>query len=288
MKSAWKQVTLTMPWNRTGSKATLITRLQEFDRENSIREHPQPPQQPVVTQQVRHASTVETPIPEPITEVPGVPSSSQPSPIPPSYPVEFLDVKLPDTALPTPEPQIAVVSLPGSRDMISSNSAHAIQPFVPDLWDSSRIKAESAPAQIKEPSAPKVMAVAGSETASDISHNLYPDVSAPSTSTEQVQRGFLTGLLHDFFPVTANIKLPAHEIPAALLEGVAETTQTSGKTGGANHSRTLDRDEKTGVLAVVGLIAGSWLLAGFFKPEPAFADKAHDGKAGHEKAVENH
>lgn len=106
--------------NSTGSKMTLIGRLQEYDKEHANQGPSQTQEQPVVVnQQVRHASTIiETPkILQTATEVPGIPSSSEPSPIPPSYPVEFLDVKLPDTNVPIPEVPAPIVRDPSMRHL---------------------------------------------------------------------------------------------------------------------------------------------------------------------------
>ena len=135
---------------------------------------------------------------------------------------------------------------------------------------------------------PKVLAVAGTESHpdGDLSHNLYPDSTTPSTPLVPAKRGALVELLHDLIPAIAHIKPPTRDIPAELLEGVAETTQTSGKTDGSR-SRILDSDERAGVLALVGLLAGSWLLAGYLSPEPAFIEKPHS-KEDHEKAAESH
>lgn len=237
---------------QTGNKATLITRLQEYEREQAMQNPAPVPQH----QQVRHASTV---------EASSTPSSSQPAP---SFPKEYLDVKIPDAYHPVPEAPVAV-------------------PFVPDLWDSSKIKAESAPAPPEQPSTPKVLAVAGTETmiAGGPSHNLYPDTPAPSASSEPAKKkGMLMELINDLIPETASLSLPSKKVPEELLEGVAETTQTSGATE-QHHSRTLDKDERNGVLALLGLFAGSWLLAGIFAPKPAFVEE-HAEKTVSEKAAE--
>ncbi|GJE86918.1 SAP domain-containing protein [Phanerochaete sordida] len=238
---------------QTGSKATLITRLQEYDREQSIQSPTPVPKH----QQVRHAST---------TEAASAPSGSQAPPV--SYPKEFLNVKIPSAYHPVPERPVAV-------------------PFVPDLWDSSKIKAESAPPEVEQPSNPKVLAVAGTETliGGGPSHNLYPDTPAPSTSAQPAQKkGGFIGLINDLFPETANIALPGKQLPQELLEGIAETTQTSGSHE-HHHSRTLDKDERNGVLALLGLLGGSWVLAGLFAPKSAYG-KEHDDKSVSEKTAE--
>ena len=86
--------------SRTGNKSTLVARLKEFERQQLQETHPTP-QSPLAQQQIRLAST---------TEVPGIPSTSKPSPIPANYPKDFLDVKLPDISQPAPEPPVEIVS----------------------------------------------------------------------------------------------------------------------------------------------------------------------------------
>ncbi|KAI0093884.1 hypothetical protein BDY19DRAFT_919440 [Irpex rosettiformis] len=145
---------------QTGNKSTLVSRLRDFEREQVSQSGPPP----VIQQQVRLAST---------TEVPGIPSSSRPSPIPPNYPKEFLDVKIPDVSQLPPEPPVEA-------------------PFVPDFWESSRVKAELAPPPPPESSPIKVLAVAGAAThiGGGPSHNLYsPESSAaaePVTKDEPI------------------------------------------------------------------------------------------------------
>lgn len=75
---------------RQGNKATLVTRLLQDDEKKVLAASP------LVSPRVRHAST---------TEVPGIPSTAPP----PSWPKEFMNVKLPNLAKPDPEPQIQIV-----------------------------------------------------------------------------------------------------------------------------------------------------------------------------------
>ncbi|KAI0690566.1 hypothetical protein BC835DRAFT_1417689 [Cytidiella melzeri] len=181
---------------QTGSKSTLVNRLQEFEREQSMQSGPTP-----VTQQQVLLSTP--------TEVPGIPSSSEPSPIPPNFPKEFLDVKIPDLYQPVPQRPVEI-------------------PFVPDFWESSRVKAESAPPPPPELTPVKVLAVAGAAThhGGGPSHNLY-------TPTSQT---------------------------------AAETT-VKGDTSSASGS------EAGGAWSLLGVLAGSWLVAGILAPTSAFASK---------------
>ncbi|OBZ75080.1 hypothetical protein A0H81_04265 [Grifola frondosa] len=178
-----------------GNRATLITRLQRDEEQKTLASTTPLPSQP---KQVRHASTE--------TEVPGIPSTANSGPV---WPKEFMDIKIPDVSQPIPEPQTQV-------------------PFVPDLWDSSKVKADSAPPEETDSSIPKILAVAGAAThhGGGPSHNLYP------SATESVA------------PVSVSF------------------------------SRPLEKDERTGVWLLLGLLAGSWLAGGYFKAPSAFAEQA--------------
>ena len=92
--------THTMGMRRSGNKATLITRLQEHEKHQQLEVSVPPTPQLPKHQQVRHASTA---------EVPGQPSSSNPTPIPPSYPKDSLDVIIPSGYQPTPEVPVQIV-----------------------------------------------------------------------------------------------------------------------------------------------------------------------------------
>ena len=147
------------------------------------------------------------------------------------------------------------------------------------------MKAESSPPPVQDPTTPKIITVAGHDTKTGdiVSHNLYPDPSPP-TSAAPVKKGPATELLHDLIPELASVKLPGKEVPAELLEGVAETTLTSGKTD-SSYSRSLDSDEKNGVWALLGIFAGSWVLAGALAPSPI---PETDPKPVPEKSADTH
>ncbi|KAH9951987.1 hypothetical protein B0H21DRAFT_817735 [Amylocystis lapponica] len=231
-----------------GNRATLITRLQHDEEQKALAFAPSVS----AFSPVRHASTAEV-----TTEVPGIPSTAPPPPR-----EKIIPVYLPDLSVPTPEARIQI-------------------PFVPDLWDSSRIKAESAPAKAPEPSTPKVLAVAGASThyGGGPSHNLYDsDVSVTSAEAARVSRptGFW-GDLADDLNLPTSFKLSG---PTALYD-VPETTETSGGQG-KDYSRTLDKDEASGLWVLLGLLGGSWLAAGLFKAPSAFAEKAKE--AGKQRA----
>ncbi|CDO69521.1 hypothetical protein BN946_scf184785.g26 [Trametes cinnabarina] len=227
-----------------GSKATLITRLQQDDKKRTLS------QEPVSTApqtQVRHASTVETP-----TEVPGVPSSGTE----PAYPKFTLDVKLPDISEPEPEPPTPI-------------------PLVPDLWESSKIKKEAAPPQPDNVPKPKVITVAGAAThpGGGPSHNLYSptaSVSSANGANANEPKSTLGQLAAD---MAEDLGLPtsfARAPPAESQYDVAQKTETSGGQD-KSYSRTLDKDERVGVWIIVGLFASSWVAAGYFAPTSAWA-----------------
>ncbi|KIP09611.1 hypothetical protein PHLGIDRAFT_34368 [Phlebiopsis gigantea 11061_1 CR5-6] len=220
----------------------------------------------LITRLQEHGRAQAVQVPPPVTparhastEAPSASSSS-------SDPKGYLNVKIPDVSIPIVQ-KLAPV------------------PFVPDLWDSSRVKAESSPAPVQDSTTPKIITVAGSdmETGDIVSHNLYPDLSPP-TSAAPVKKGPVTELLHDLIPELSFVRLPGKAVPAELLEGVAETTLTSGKTD-SSYSRSLDSDEKNGVWALLGLFAGSWVLAGMLSPSPIAET---DQKPVPEKAADTH
>ena len=105
---------------------------------------------------------------------------------------------------------------------------------------------------------------------------MYPsaDVSGiPMPPAEQTDQGFWQDVADDL-QVPRSLKLSAHEIPKELLEGALERTETSGRKSDVDHSRTLDKDERRGVWALLGLLAGSWIVAGLLKPKSAFTGTA--------------
>lgn len=102
--------------HRQGNKATLISRLQSDDEHKSLATAPAVSPQ---VSQVRHAST---------TEVPGIPTTGAPTPLPKSYPKDFLDVKMPNLSEPEPELPIQIVralSTPGS----TAHQEHWTEPY---------------------------------------------------------------------------------------------------------------------------------------------------------------
>ena len=73
--------------------------------------------------------------------------------------------------------------------------------------------------------------------------------------------------------------LPSQKIAKELLEGVHEHTETSGRKSDVNYYRTLDKDERNGVWALLGILAGSWIVAGILGSKSAYAEPATDTPA---------
>ncbi|KZT09489.1 uncharacterized protein LAESUDRAFT_712029 [Laetiporus sulphureus 93-53] len=263
LTKTWEDMTVTDLKNEArkrglqpnAKRATLINRLREDDEKRAM--SLARPVFPQVPQPVRHAST----------EVPGVPSTSEPLPSK-TFPKEFMDVKLPDLSQPAPEPPIQI-------------------PFLPDMWDSSRIKAESAP---KEPtvdmSAPKMVAVAGSAThigggPTYSLSNAESEQETPKPSVNAGPSGIWGDIAEDFYLPT--LLKPLSSAKEATFD-IAELTETSGAQQ-KNYSRALGKDEVKGVWALLGLLAGSWIIAGFFAPSSVFAEHVteavEEDAAGH-------
>ncbi|KAI0665221.1 hypothetical protein C8Q70DRAFT_1049382 [Cubamyces menziesii] len=228
-----------------GNKATLITRLQQDDKRRTLSVEPvSAAPQP----QARHASTLDTP-----TEVPGIPSTAEPN-----YPKYNLEIKMPNVSEPEPESPTPI-------------------PFLPDFWESSKVKKEAAPPEPAHTPKPKVMTVAGDIThpGGGPSHNLYSPSDAVPASPENAPTSTLGQLAAD---MAEDLGLPTslkRAPPADAQYDVAQKTETSGGQG-KSYSRTLDQDERVGVWVLLGLFAGSWLAAGYFAPISEWVHKAEE------------
>ncbi|EIW51719.1 uncharacterized protein TRAVEDRAFT_136599 [Trametes versicolor FP-101664 SS1] len=241
-----------------GNKATLITRLQQHDNNQTLSSEPFS-----VAPKVRRASTV---VPAPPTEVPGVPASADPVPVHPKF---DLSVQLPILSEPIPEAPTPI-------------------PFLPDFWDSSKVKRASAPQEPEPSTRPKVITVAGASThhGGGPSHNLYvPSSSSESEASSAAPSKAPTSILGQLAASMAeDLSLPtSFKLPKAphVEYDLAQKTETSGGQH-KSYSRTLDSDEKTGAWVLFGLFAGSWIAAGVFAPVSEWAQKV-EKKAEDEK-----
>ncbi|KAK7693444.1 hypothetical protein QCA50_003012 [Cerrena zonata] len=238
--------------SQTGNKATLITRLQEHDSQRLPMRDPVPSkkvQSPSTPKQhLRQAHTIEAHT----TEVPGVPSSSEPPVLSPNFPREFLDVKIP------------IPSRPSVR-------APTPIPFLPDFWASGRVKAELPTPDV---SSPNLIAVAGDATHISVSpaHNLYiPEAEDVHEKQDTTKTTF-------FQDVAADLSLPAFKLPVDTEKlQKADLTQVTGTSRGqeVDHTRKLDKDEKSGLWAFLGIFVGTWIGAVLTTPSSAFAKEEH-------------
>jgi hypothetical protein len=135
------------------------------------------------------------------------------------------------------------------------------QPFVPDFWDSSKVKSkwEQEPAQSNTP---KVLVVAGAAThlGGGPSHNLYfePESTA-SDDTREVSLFKKEGFWYDVFTDSG---LPtAVKVPSVNFESqeVPRTDSSSARGG----------------WTLVGLLFGSWVVAGVAAPKSEIEGEAH-------------
>ncbi|TBU50825.1 hypothetical protein BD309DRAFT_1075457 [Dichomitus squalens] len=234
----------------TGNKANLITRLQEDEKKKAFTTAPTS-----VAPQSRAASTSSapssTPGTESATEVPGIPSTAEPT-----YPKFNLDTKLPDISQDDPEPPVAI-------------------PFVPDLWNSSKLKHESAPPTAPPSTAPKLVVIGGEATHSG--SNVYTASSSPSPdSVLSVPRpqpksnvGKLFADMADDLGLPTTLKLPSSD--HAHFDAAAKTETSGGQE--KSYSRKLDGEEKTGVYVLLGVFAASLVAGGVFAPVSEWAHK---------------
>ncbi|KZT26540.1 hypothetical protein NEOLEDRAFT_1132051 [Neolentinus lepideus HHB14362 ss-1] len=230
--------------SQKGNKATLITRMQEYEQQRGIDLVAPTPSPASPAGQARKAST---------TNVPGIPGTAQPPP--PPLPQDFIAVKLPDLSTPDPELPVQI-------------------PSTPDFWESSLEKTpHAAVAEPAAPAAPKLLVVGGSAThhgggpsgeAYELEEPSQPPPSSPAPSSSPYAISALWRDLADDIGIPPEgLKLPERtkEAKRVLSElGVPEATETSGAE--KNYERKLDGQEKRGVWILIGLLFGGWLAGG--------------------------
>lgn len=183
------------------------------------------------------------------------------------------------------------------------------QPFVPDFWESSRVKHEAAPTPTPtEPGLPKIVVVAGTSThaaggptyslsSADEFTSPSPSSSSSSSSYNSASGGEggkkLTGLWADIvedlgLPTTFTVPRFGRvlgDAEKALADSLPdESTVGVGKKEGESaryEERRLDPEEKRGVWVLLGLLGGSWVLGGVLSRPAAFAESAEEVKVEH-------
>ncbi|KAI0748167.1 hypothetical protein C8Q80DRAFT_1170500 [Daedaleopsis nitida] len=229
-----------------GNKATLVTRLKQDDQKKAFAPEPTP------HPQVRRASTSAAPSTstESATEVPGIPSTAEVT-----HPKHNLDIQIPDVSEPEPEVLVQI-------------------PFVPDLWESSKLKHTAVPAEAAPSDGPKVVVIGGEGThpGGGPSHNLWT-ASPPSQTPRKEPSSHVGKLLADMaddLDIPTTLGLPG---PGSVHYDAAAKTETSGSQD-KSYSRTLDGDEKKGLWVLFGVFAGSWVAGSFLSPLSEWAHKA--------------
>jgi len=213
----------------SGNKTTLITRLSEHDKRQQRDALTSSPMR------IRTASFASE-----LTEVPGIPNAPTP---PPNARLDSLTVLLPDL---TPPLEIESASIP----------------FVPDFWDSSKVKSKGQQDPV-EPLNPKILTVAGAaiHLGGGPCHNVYFESASPSSDhSREVSLFNKQGFWYDVF---SDAGLPtAVKVPPVSFE-----------------SKELPRADSTssqGAWTLIGLLLGSWFVAGVAAPKSEIEGGAHN------------
>lgn len=186
--------------------------------------------------QVRKASFTSEP-----TDIPGV--RNIPPPPPDAHP-NYFTVVLPDLT-----PQVEIESAP--------------IPFVPDFWDSSKFKSRGQQ-DPTESDHPKVLTVAGAAThlGGGPSHNLYSTPESTYTDhSREVSLFKKEGFWHDVFSdsgLPTTIRVPPVNFDSEN-QGVHRPGPSSARGG----------------WSLVGILLGSWFVAGIAAPKSEIESEAH-------------
>lgn len=138
---------------------------------------------------------------------------------------------------------------------------------MPDFWDSSKVKAEERALQPIVPETPKIVITAGAAThAVGPTYNLtetndsnFLPTELPSASSSSSALKKPTGIFGD---IVDDLGIPPEVFAAKADVPAQEQYSAYEKT----YSRPLESDEKTGAYALLGILLGSWLLAGVGAP----------------------
>ncbi|KIM58884.1 hypothetical protein SCLCIDRAFT_1218237 [Scleroderma citrinum Foug A] len=223
-----------------GNKATLVSRLQEYEEIRAAPASQNPSSAPGST---RSASSRATPAPDPVSPLPQAASPGvRPTPeqAKRSASAEFFAFKMPDLTQAPP-------------------ASSAQVPYLPDFWESANLK----PTVSVEPELPKLHIVGGVAT--------HPD-GGPTHHLEKHSEADTVRPTPTIIDRTIVIK-PAYlrEVFAGLgipttirLRPVVDSTVLEEPI----ESRSLTSEESRGVYVVLGLFVASWVFAGILAPRP--------------------
>ncbi|KAI6028732.1 hypothetical protein F5J12DRAFT_807346 [Pisolithus orientalis] len=152
----------------------------------------------------------------------------------PSVSAEFFAFKMPDSARPTP---------PSSAQV----------PYLPDFWDSAKLNSTVTES---EPEPPKLHVVGGAATHHDGGPTYLLEKHSEADTVQSVT-------CRRFSPILG--------IPTTMrLRPVADTTVVEPPI----QTRSLNREEVTGLYALLGILVGSWALGGILSPRPTVEDES--------------
>jgi len=148
-------------------------------------------------------------------------------------------------------------------------------PFVPDFWESSKVKEKEQAKVPAEPDIPRIVVTAGAAThhAGGPTHHLIeiegishgPLFTTPPAPEVKGQSSVLGDILEDL-GLPTSISSTSSELKKVAEEAAAAaahyTTTSEYSSSEKSYSRPLDREEKRGVWLLIGILAGSWFVGG--------------------------
>ncbi|KAG6376356.1 hypothetical protein JVT61DRAFT_2340 [Boletus reticuloceps] len=222
-----------------GNKSILITRIQEHEQNVVTPASPAP-------STTRSASTNVVPPAKKAFQAasPGIPLAAHPYS---ASKADFLAIRLPDLNQPPQNPPVQV-------------------PYVPDFWNSARPTSDAP----LEPAPPKLHVISGSVTHYD---------GGPTDHLEEHHEGdpLSTTVQASDSPASKEVGFRADFWESLGLPRSFSVRRTSSEAaqaqehGSQTRSRPLTDEERKGLYILLGIIGGSWLVAGFVN-RPAVAE----------------
>lgn len=140
-----------------------------------------------------------------------------------------------------------------------------LQPFVPDFWESSRVKAaeQQSSEGVLDAEIPNLIAVAGDAThiSASPSHTLYTGLESTDQAPAKLSKDktFFQDIAEDMF------------IPASWPKAESDVQEK-------HQSRSLNNEERSGLWAFLGIFVGSFIGAALFESPSKFASEAEKAK----------
>ncbi|VDB82978.1 unnamed protein product [Peniophora sp. CBMAI 1063] len=243
-----------------GNKATLITRIREFETDQTSPAAPTaatPVQTRSASTEAKPAASTSTPPPPPAA----IPTNTQ------SYSVDTLNVQLPDLSKEVVEEPVQI-------------------PLYFDYYDSAKPNSASTDSAPTDIPIPKILVIGGESTKDaasnmvSVAEDAISSISPASVSTSQPAPNNAPGLRGLYYDVLDDIGIPRTlGLPAAkeaLVEAKssAQTLVADGVSANLDKgtvrpkTRDLTDEERKGAWGLVGILVGSFIGAGVFGPKP--------------------